>query len=485
MTIQQGDRNLGTLYLDLFSETVPKTVANFVSLLQRPVGQGYKGCTFHRIIPGFMAQGGDYTNGDGTGDAIKSFGGSNFPDENFIHKHDRAGILSMANSGPNTNGSQFFITFKATPHLNGKHVVFGSVDLTQSADVLDVLERVKCQRKDRPSPPVRIVDCGTELSSTEQHLSRTEITAVTIGEVKVDQETDDPDELCISNAENDNENDEDDGKQSVGKTPANAAPTTKAEAIKLRLRKLKQRMNQARQLNKQAVQEEGERMTDPGKERRRRVAEGKQSRDAEWQASHAKAIELAAGATNVTKHNAATSGDVLVTAKALTEPAAESVRTARARAEKDKLNRYHINDYHNSEGQHRNYLRNLKSIPQQLATNDDTEVMSSGREYNPLDDAYDQTILATTNSASARGIVKDEREGARRIATELHRRIAKSQQKDRKRKQRELNAVASGEDTTAASGINLRNQRFNAKINRTYDKQTAEIRHNLERGTAL
>jgi pre-mRNA-splicing factor SYF2 len=190
----------------------------------------------------------------------------------------------------------------------------------------------------------------------------------------------------------------------------------------------------------------------------------KQAKQAAWEATNAKALAI--------------SSETGVDAKALTEPGADSVRMARVKADKSKLNRFQINDYHNPESQHRNYQRNLKSIPSSsVGSQSRTTVADSdfGDDaiYNPLDS------LASNSGASQQQ--QHEREGARRIASELHRRIEKRQERDRKRKQRDIQSGAADE----ASGINARNKRFNEKINRTYDKQTAEIRQNLERGTAL
>ncbi len=240
-------------------------------------------------------------------------------------------------------------------------------------------------------------------------------------------------------------------------------PLSKADAMKSRMRQLKQKMNQARQLNQQAVREEVEcSLMGNGS--------GTSKQSAKKAGSNTHDSNVNSTASRLAQENTD------IDPKLLLQPAYENLSKQKKKQEKDELNQYAINDYHNPEGQYRNYQRNIKSLPHHAGP--------MGTAQQATDGVYDPIDMLTTTADD----LKKQRNGAHRVSQELQRRYDKRQIKERKRKQQEIRQElndTSGGASVAASGINLRNQKFNQKVARTYDKTTSEIRHNLERGTAL
>ncbi|EPQ50830.1 cyclophilin [Gloeophyllum trabeum ATCC 11539] len=174
-----GGRPVGRVIFRLYSDLVPKTAENFRALCTGEKGVGksgkklsYEGSSFHRVIPKFMVQGGDFTAGNGTGG--ESIYGEKFEDEGFPVKHSKPFLLSMANAGPNTNGSQFFITTMPTPHLDGKHVVFGEV--VKGKSVVRQIENHPTSSGDVPTEPIIIAACG-QLSPDDPSLTAEPVAA--------------------------------------------------------------------------------------------------------------------------------------------------------------------------------------------------------------------------------------------------------------------------------------------------------------------
>ncbi len=159
--IKIDDKSLGRINMELYDDKLPLTCKNFREMVSQSSSirlneAPFKNSIFHRVIPNFMIQGGDFTNFDGTGGI--SIYGQKFNDEGFFYNHTKPGLLSMANSGPDTNGSQFFITTAPAPWLDGKHVVFGEV--TKGMDIVRQIEKVKTDSNDKPLQTVKISCCG-------------------------------------------------------------------------------------------------------------------------------------------------------------------------------------------------------------------------------------------------------------------------------------------------------------------------------------
>eukprot|EP00574_Skeletonema_japonicum_P012352 CAMPEP_0201719206 /NCGR_PEP_ID=MMETSP0593-20130828/4464_1 /ASSEMBLY_ACC=CAM_ASM_000672 /TAXON_ID=267983 /ORGANISM="Skeletonema japonicum, Strain CCMP2506" /LENGTH=525 /DNA_ID=CAMNT_0048209599 /DNA_START=89 /DNA_END=1666 /DNA_ORIENTATION=+ len=515
LTISHGDTTLGTLRLTLRPDIVPQTVENFVHFLTAP--RGYRNSTFHRIIPKFMAQAGDFINHDGTGST--SIYGRSFVDENFHLSHSQRGVLSMANSGKDTNGCQFFISFCPTAHLDGKHVVFGHVDWREdgeSADVLDKLERVRTDRRngDRPMQRVQIVDCGILDDNNNKATNTAAATAGSgsggknnlVGEAKKNKllqaygqknpvTTADTDEIDLDDEEEEEQgeekirkdindistkdaggihlNDEHDEQHLEGgsnqQQPSPEAPplqndavSSKKAALQKRLAALRTKINQSRTLNRREVHAEATRMgTEEAnlKERKRLNKQDRNSKQAEYDTYVVGKLQSVGGETNRASADSKAEQKKLAS---LSQPAVDSIRQMNAEQEKKERSQYQVNDYYNPEGQYSNYERNLKSIRHRGSA-------------SATADSYDPTMASYVNNDATNSAKVFERDGAKRLANEMKRRVEKKINKKRKVEF----------DETDVSYINDRNKRFNQKIGRNFDEHTAEIRQNLERGTAL
>ncbi len=345
-------------------------------------------------------------------------------------KHERRGVLSMANAGPDTNGSQFFITFRATPHLNGKHVVFGR--LVEGFELLDKMENVDTDSKDKPLVPITVIDCGEikEIASastaTPEESTLNELVKSGFGT----QQSSRKQASTTATTQETSSFKSKTNKKTVFVSKDPSKPLTKRER---RLLRLQERMNQGRRANMSEVKEEFLRLSD---------------RDA--YSKKLKHKELAEYKQRVAKERAER-GDTEETAK-LMEQTAERASLGTKKRERPKTNIDRI---------HRNYEKRVERVAELRASITTSSSTTSSSEQYEMN--YGNAPKLTEKDLEI--VVKDHEE-----------------QMERNRKRQRRHTFNEDEDV---SYINKRNRNFNKKLGKSYDKYTTEIKQSLERGTAL
>jgi len=435
--IQIGKRQLGRMVFELYADTNPKTAENFRSLCTGERGTSlssrqklhYQDSPFHRIISGFMAQGGDITRGDGTGG--ESIFGGKFPDENFTRTHDSAGLLSMANSGPNTNGSQFFITFRDTPHLDGRHVVFGK--LIEGLELLPVMENVSTDGSDRPRAPVIIEQCGQigEVLGEETAAAK-QVAATNTAKSDTEKEQQTKGEASEQEEEQEEEEEEEQSEELIQQQLQGMS------ASQQRLFRLRLKINQGRKLNKAETEREYKQATDPGFAKRERAAERQARLDEEG------GERQRAGVAPGQAH--------------LMQTASECEQLQMKKAAKDRNRATFGWEAFTAEAGYKAYNKRLAKLPGASSTTSS----SGSSSINAL--SYGKTGTAVTSN------------GLNRMVNEIE---GQEEQREKHSRRR------SHYEATTVDHINAKNEFFNKKIKRAFDKHTVEIRQNLERGTAL
>lgn len=412
----------------------------------------YQGCPFHRIISGFMAQGGDTTRGDGTGG--ESIFGTSFPDENFIRPHDSAGLLSMANSGPDTNGSQFFLTFRDTPHLNRRHVVFGKV--IEGFELLSVLENVSTDSTDTPRAPVVIAQCGQigqelPLSISSSSSSSTSSSSSMLPDGPANEHKDHQQQL-------DKEEDEPEKEEEVeNETPEQIEARHKAEMAGMtpqqqRLFRLRLRINQGRKLNQQETEKEFKVANDPAFARKERAAERYRQQLESGETSDA------AGKGTGNKKTGKKKGGLDV----MSQTAGECEQLMTKKAAKERNVASFGWEAFTAEASYRAYNKKLSRLPSGDITEGTSTGASEAGGSNPL--SYGKGGSQVTSNGLNRMVDEIKGNEASRLAYSRRR---------------------MSHEATTVDHISDRNEHFNKKLKRTLDKYTVEIRQNLERGTAL
>lgn len=430
-----GTKPAGRVIFELFTDLTPKTAENFRGLCTGEygnVGMGtktkklhYLNCTFHRIIDGFVIQGGDIINGDGTGGA--SIYGPTFADENFTRKHACAGLLSMANRGRNTNSSQFFVTLKPCPHLDGKHVVFGQV--IEGMETIRKVSKVAVDMNDRPKIPVVIVDCG-EVNDFRNFLrydpfqkALNETKQIKGGEASKEKEIETT-KLKPQASEEQHEEEEEDALENTSELPISAK--LKPEQLD-RVMQLRMKINEARNLNNKAVIDEEKRMSDPNYEQRLKKEEWDQKKKEREEEFKLKGIDPDKWYMNET-----------------------AAHMEERESKKKKKHETFGWEVFNDESLYRAYKKRLKNVP----------------HYKDL---YEQ------QKANPDAEFEPNEERLQNLVDDMEKQAEKRKKFSRRRTFNEDDDI---------NYINDRNKVFNRKLERSFGAYAAGIKLNLERGTA-
>lgn len=467
LDVAVAKRTLGRVVVVLRDDVVPKTCENFRKLCEGAPGvrATYRGTRFHRIIPGFMCQGGDYERGDGTG-GQSAFGGK-FEDENFVLRHERAGVLSMANAGPNTNGSQFFITNDATPWLDGKHVVFGHVEA--GMEVVRAMEGMG-NADGKPKKRVHIVDCGV---LDPEPVEPVGVKGTDRGETQRNNAgTSDRNVEGVKTTTEGGDN----GPQAdpVEERPGEAQEVD-LESMNPRQRKffeLRLKLNQARNLNNKAVVAEKQRSENPGREQaeqKRKVSRGRGTdltMAARMLACLLTCFLLLCNPMQMYEESKKKWQDQLQSAGISSKEAyrLETSEQAERKYKKQKKKDESFGwDAYNQDSTYRAYEKRVEKMEPDMETYERMK-REDGNFYQEKD---------TLSYGKAPRVPE---ENVERMVNEFKAVEEKRAKFSRRRAYRENQDI---------DHINKRNEAFNKKLDRAYGRYTDEIKANLERGTAL
>ena len=455
-----GASPIGRVTIELRADVVPRTAENFRALCTGERGQSassghaltFKNSTFHRVIPNFMCQGGDFTNHDGTGG--ESIYGRTFRDENFELKHAGAGTLSMANSGPHTNGSQFFITTGNTAWLDDKHVVFGTV-----CDGMDVVRRVEAcgSKSGKTRETIRVVDCGEiprELIGDDE---LTEAGREVLARHKAEQTvanrearavgTENPDVASarrlkeLAEADRRAEEERASATTTTMTVPDAGNPMQGMSAKQRKLFELRLKLNEGRKLNQKAVVDEKKRVDAPeeyanAQKRKLKDAQDKSRTDA----------MVKQGISPTAYHLTAT---------------LEQVERANKKVKKKEVYDPKNAGQFSADRQYANYERANANI--------EVDMNAYNAQKERVPDFY----------RSADSIHHESNKPSQEAIERLANHVATAQRKQVALREKKTHAAKD------VDGINIKNERYNQQLAKAYDKYSKEIKANLERGTAL